>query len=91
MLLLSEDSEVARLNNKNNSNNEQTTTTKTTTADGMWLLSEDSEVVLCLDSGNTLIHSMATSTIVNPAGKKSGNKFFQLLMRISVFASVDFS
>ena len=86
MLLLSEDSEGARLDNNNNNNNKQTTTT----ADGMWLLSEDSEVVP-LDSGNTLIHSMATSTIVNPAGKKSGNKFFQLLMRISVFASVDFS
>ena len=71
MLLLSEDSEVARLNNKNNNNNnnnEQTTTTKTTTADGMWLLSEDSEVVP-LDSGITLIHTMATSTFVNPAGK----------------------
>ena len=82
MLLLSEDSEVARLDNNNNNNNNEQTTTK---PDGMWLLSEDSEVVPS-DSGNTLIHTMATSAIVNPAGKNLATN-----SSISVFASVDFS
>ena len=78
-----------------------TTTTKTTTADGMLLLSEDSEVAR-LGSGNTLTHhgnlhhfetfwqNLATNTSSSLAGHPL-TKSTYTSDPISVFARVDFS